>query len=80
MYGLSQAGGDSDWVAGLSRFLDEAGISGGLVEETVLKLRAAGTTEQQLRTTATAEELRDMGILLGPRWLGSEVLDEIQVE
>ena len=54
-------------MAGLARFLPEVGIEAGLAAETVTRLREAGATEEQLRTSATAEDLKAMGILLGPR-------------
>jgi hypothetical protein len=56
-----------DWVADLARFLREVGVEGGLAEQTLARLLEAGATERQLRTTSTAEELKGMGILLGPR-------------
>ena len=59
--------GGEEWLAGLEPFLQEAGIDAALAQETVDKLRAAGATEQQLRSTTTAEDLKAMGILLGPR-------------
>ena len=63
---LAPQDGD-DWLAGLARFLPEVGIEAGLAAETVTRLREAGATEEQLRTSATAEDLKAMGILLGPR-------------
>ncbi len=42
-------------------------MEGGLAEQTLARLLEAGATERQLRTTSTAEELKGMGILLGPR-------------
>ena len=59
--------GGEEWLAGLAPFLREAGIDIALAKETVDRLRAAGATEQQLRSTTTAEDLKAMGILLGPR-------------
>ena len=55
------------WLAGLLRFLYDVGVSRELGEQTLGRLRAAGVTEERLRATVTAEELRGMGILLGPR-------------
>ncbi len=57
----------TDWLAGLASFMAEVGIPAGLIEETLLRLRAAGATEQQLRSTATHEDLERMGIEPGPR-------------
>ena len=47
--------------------MSEVGIAVGLIEETLLRMRAAGVTEQQLRSTTTREDLEGMGIKLGPR-------------
>ena len=60
--------GGEEWLAGLEPFLQEAGIDAALAQETVDKLRAAGATEQQLRSTTSARDLDAMGILLGPRF------------
>ena len=56
---------------GLALFLPEIGIETALVQETLAKLRESGATEHQLRNSMTAAELKEMGILLGPRYTTS---------
>ena len=56
-----------DWLASLARFMREVGVEGGLAEQTLARLLEVGATERQLRTTVTAEELKGIGLLLGPR-------------
>lgn len=60
------------WLAGLFRFLCDVGVSRELAEQTLSKLRAAGVTEERLRSTVTSKELQGMGILLAPRSLPSD--------
>ena len=59
----------TDWLAGLASCMadSDVGIPAGLIEETLLRLRAAGATEQQLRSAAAREDLERMGIEPGPR-------------
>ena len=64
----------TDWLAGVASFMAEVGIPAGLIEETLLRLRAAGATEQQLRSTATHKDLERMGIMLGPRCVAPGML------
>ena len=66
--GPAQPGSEEDWLAGLALFLPEVGIETALVQETLAKLRESGATEHQLRNSVTAAELKEMGILLGPRY------------